>query len=367
MMKRRVLHLLSTFGALPMLLLGLGMPLLPQMQLRDPASVPELKNWGLKNDLGNSHIHAMEAWNLEEGSREVVVAVIDTGIDPDHIDLKHNLWHDPATGAYGWDFTTDTANPKDEHGHGTHVAGIIGAALNRGAGVSGVVHKVSIMAVKYYSEKASGAQNLRNSIRALSYAIDHGANIINYSGGGPEFSMDEYVALKRAREKGVLLVAAAGNEKSDGDAADNYYYPCAYRLDNIICVAATTVQNKLLPSSNWGKNSVDVAAPGENILSTVPGGKYAYMSGTSQATAFVTGVAHLLKSRRRDLTPQEMKRLIRLAVDPIPAIADKVAAGGKINAHTALMVLDRRTAPVALIAPVARQPAQKQKQAVSDL
>lgn len=333
--------------ASPILILCLGFPFLAGSD-RNLASVSQMKNWGIRNEITDSHIHAQEAWKLEEGSRDVVVAVVDTGIDPSHPDLKANLWREAGTGHYGWDFVKGSANPGDEHGHGTHVSGIIGAQLNREAGISGVAHKVSIMAVRYYSEKASGAQNLKNSIRALNWAIDHGAQIINYSGGGPEFSMDEYVAIKRAREKGVLIVAAAGNEKSNVDSPENYYYPCAYRLDNIVCVAATNIRNSLLTSSNWGKAMVDVAAPGENILSTVPGKKYAYMSGTSQATAFVSGVAALLKSKNRNLSPAQMKGLLRSAVDGIGALDNKVAAAGKINAAKALAALDRVSAPLPL-------------------
>lgn len=299
--------------------------------------MPELKNWGLKNDLGDSHIHAMDAWRITEGSRNVVVAVIDTGIDANHPDLKNNLWHDPVTGAYGWDVITGQANPNDEHGHGTHIAGIIGASMNRAAGISGVVHKVSIMSVKYYSEKVSGAQNLRNSIIALNYAVDHGADIINYSGGGPEFSREELEALRRAEAKGILIVAAAGNEHDDIDVSTNYYYPCAYRLSNIVCVASLTVQNRLLSSSNYGANHVDLGAPGENILSTIPGGKYAYMSGTSQATAFVTGAAVLILAKHPGMRPDAIRNLLRSSTDKIPALAGKTISGGKLNAYSALL------------------------------
>lgn len=310
---------------------------------RGVASVPTLKNWGLENNVGNSHIHAVDAWRLAEGSRDVVVAVIDTGIDPRHPDIKPNLWHDATTGVYGWDFVSNKANPNDDHGHGTHVAGILGAAMNAKSGVSGVAHRVSIMAVKYYSDQNSGAQNLQNSIKALNWAIDHGAKIINYSGGGPEFSGDEYAALKRAREKGILLVAAAGNEHKNSDVPESFYYPCAYRLDNIICVASINIHNKLLPSSNWGRVRVDVAAPGENILSTAPGGRYAYMSGTSQATAFVTGLAALMLSKDKALKPDQIRDIVRSSVDRIPALADKVGSGGKLNAYAALAALDRKT------------------------
>ncbi|HTL10897.1 MAG TPA: S8 family peptidase, partial [Bdellovibrionota bacterium] len=259
------------------------------------------KNWGLLNGTDHSHISAPEAWKLEQGSRDVLVAIIDTGIDPKHPDLAPNVWQDKEEKGhgkvFGWDYVENRPNPQDFHGHGTHVAGIIGAIADQRAGVSGVAHKVSIMAVKYYSDANPGSVNLRNTVKAIEYAVSHGARIINYSGGGPEFSEAEYLAIKKAEARGVLFVSAAGNERQDTDIPENYYYPAAYRLPNIITVAATDIHNNLLPSSNWGKNHVDVAAPGENIYSTLPGGRYGYMSGTSQATAFVTGIAALLLSR----------------------------------------------------------------------
>lgn len=301
--------------------------------------IPQFRNWGLMNSVGDSHIHAIDAWKLAEGSRKIVVAVIDTGIDANHPDIKPNLWHDKITGVHGWDFVKNEPNPVDDHSHGTHVAGILGAILNLKAGTSGVAHEVSIMAVKYYSDKNTGAENLKNSVRALNYAIDHGANIINYSGGGPEFSADEYAALKRARDAGILLVAAAGNERQNTDLPENFYYPCAYRLENIICVSATNIHNELLSSSNWGHVRVDVAAPGENILSTVPGGKYSYMSGTSQATAFVTGLAVLILSEDKSMQPQEVRDLIRASSDKLPSLRGKVYSGGKINAYAALRAI----------------------------
>lgn len=331
------LKFLSLAATLPALLIVAS----PMFSSRGVASVAQFKNWGLQNSVGDSHIHALDAWKLEKGSHDITVAVIDTGIDPTHPDIKPNLWKDKNTGIYGWDFVTNKPNPSDDHGHGTHVAGILGAAMNAKQGIAGVAHKVSIMPVKYYSEKNDGATNLKNSIKALNWAIDHGAKIINYSGGGPEFSAEEFAALKRARDKGVLLVAAAGNERENTDLVENYYYPCAYRLDNIICVAATNIRNEILSSSNWGKQRVDVAAPGENILSTVPGSKYSYMTGTSQATAFVAGLAALMLSKDRSLKPDQIRDIIRASVDRLPNLKEKVYAGGKVNAYSALTALER--------------------------
>lgn len=299
-----------------------------------------LKNWGLSNSQAHSHISAPDAWKIEEGKREVVVAVIDTGLDASHPDLARNVWHDSSkkgASVFGWNYVNDRANPSDEHGHGTHVAGIIGAVSNPKTGVSGVAHRVSIMAVKYYSDSNPGPVNLRNTVRALNYAIDHGAKVINYSGGGPEFSEDEYLAMKRAEAKGVLVVSAAGNEHQNTDLTGNAYYPAAYRLSNMISVASTDIHNNLLSSSNWGKQNVDVAAPGENIFSTLPGGKYGSMSGTSQATAFVSGMAALLLSQDPTLKPAQIKELVMGSVDRFPQLANKLVTGGRVNAYQALL------------------------------
>ncbi|OFY98585.1 MAG: hypothetical protein A2Z97_12740 [Bdellovibrionales bacterium GWB1_52_6] len=309
-----------------------------------PAATVTFKNWGLSNTSARSrsHIQAVDAWKISEGSRDVVVAVIDTGVDTTHRDLSRNIWHDKTnrnSPVYGWNFIVNRANPIDDHGHGTHVAGIIGAVSNPKSGVSGVAHSVSIMAVKYFSDANSGAVNLANTVKAINYAVDHGAKVINYSGGGPEFSEEEYLAIKRAEAHGVLFLAAAGNERQNTDVAQNYYYPSAYRLPNMISVAATDIQNNLLPSSNWGKRQVDVAAPGENIYSTLPGGRYGYMTGTSQATAFVSGMAALLLAKDPALKPAELKALIMASVDKIPQLANKLATGGRVNAYHALLAL----------------------------
>ena len=319
--------------------------------------VNRIKNWGLVNNGRNkSDIDVMDAWKITSGSNRIVVAVIDTGLDANHRDIAKNVWHDPndkTHSTYGWNFVDDRANPNDEHGHGTHVAGIIGAVTDLEAGVSGVAQHVSIMPVKYYSDANPGPINLRNTVRAINYAVDHGARIINYSGGGPEFAEDEYLAIKRAEAKGVLFVAAAGNEHQDTDMVENYYYPSAYRLSNIISVAAIDINNNLLPSSNWGRQKVDVAAPGENIFSTLPGGRYGYMSGTSQATAFVTGMAALLLSKDPTLTPQKIRELIIASVDHKSQLEGRLASSGKVNAYNALLALSGKfrqdTAP-ALVA-----------------
>jgi thermitase len=307
------------------------------------------KNWGLENKASNIE----KAWTLTQGSRNIVVAVIDTGIDANHPDLKANLWRSPGTDGrpnsgsiYGWDFVTKSANPNDIHGHGTHIAGIIGAVANQHSGTAGVNQHVQIMPIRYYSESAPGSVNLANTIKALHYAIDNGARIINYSGGGPEYSEEEFQAMKEAEAHGILIVAAAGNDHHNSDEKEFRYFPAAYEangLKNIISVASIDSEDHLLPSSNWGLHSVDVAAPGEGILSTIPGGRYGKMTGTSQATAFVSGLAALILSENPKLTPVQVKNLIVRNVTQIASLRGKVASGGKIDAYRSITALNMST------------------------
>jgi thermitase len=304
------------------------------------------KNWGLENKASNIE----KAWTVTQGSHNIVVAVIDTGIDANHPDLKANLWKAPSSdgrvssgSVYGWDFVTKTANPSDFHGHGTHIAGIIGAVANMKTGTAGVNQQVQIMPVRYYSESAPGSVNLANTIKALHYAIDNGARIINYSGGGPEYSEEEFQAMKKAEAHGILIVAAAGNDHHNSDLEEFRYYPAAYQLKglkNIITVASIDSDDHILPSSNWGMRSVDVAAPGEGILSTIPGGRYGKMTGTSQATAFVSGIAALILSKSPNLNPVQVKDLIMRNVTQIASLHGKIASGGKIDAFRALSGLN---------------------------
>jgi thermitase len=301
-----------------------------------PLSDFNARNWGL----GANAAKVQKAWSITQGSKNVVVAVIDTGIDSHHPDLKPNLWKAPLkSSVYGWDFVTKQANPIDTHGHGTHIAGIIGSIANPKTGTAGVAQQVQIMPIRYYSESAPGNVNLANTIKALHYAIDNGARIINYSGGGPEYSEAEFQAMKKAEERGVLIVAAAGNEGQNTDLDQNRYYPAAYEhkgLKNIISVASIDVDGRLLSSSNYGVKSVDIAAPGEGILSTIPNAKYGKLTGTSQATAFVSGVAALILSKQPGLSPIQVKEAIMKSAAFSTHLSGKVASAGSLDAVKAL-------------------------------
>jgi subtilisin family serine protease len=315
------------------------------------------KNWGLLNT------DSQKAWRLTQGSRAVVVAVIDTGVDPQHPDLKNNLWvnvgetgrdrsgRDKATNGIdddkngfvddvnGWNFAGENGDISDNHGHGSHIAGIIGAEGGNRVGISGVSPKVSLMILKYYDPKAPGVNNLRNTVRAIRYATRMGARIINYSGGGLEQSASERQAIEEAQRRGVLFVAAAGNEQSNSDQKP--YYPADYDLDNILSVTAIDQSQQVLSSSNFGRQSVDIAAPGFEIYSTMPRGQYGLMTGTSQATAFATGVAALLYANNPQLNAFQVKRILTSTGDVVEHLQSKTRYRKKINSYRALAIVDQ--------------------------
>lgn len=317
--------------------------------LNDPAIK---KNWGLLGTGGLSDISVDKAWKITQGSRKVVVAVIDTGIDINHPDLKNNLWvnqaekngikgvDDDKNGCvddiHGCNFITSSGDLTDNHGHGTHIAGIVGAEGGNGIGISGVSPKVSIMVLKYYDPKAPGSDNLKNTIKAINYAVDRKVDIINYSGGGLDFSQGEFEAVQRAEKAGIIFVAAAGNEKSNSDQA--HYYPANYPLTNIISVTAINPDANVLQSSNYGMKTVHIAAPGEGIYSTLPGSRYGTMTGTSQATAFVSGVAALLKANNSEMDFKKIKNQILATADARPAMFTKTQTSGILNSWAALAI-----------------------------
>ncbi len=322
--------------------------------LNDPSMQ---KNWAF-NDAIKSNVKASKAWQITQGSRDIVVAVIDTGIDVDHPDLKANLWRNPgeigkdakgrdkATNGldddnngyiddvHGWNFVGNNNDLSDNHGHGTHVAGIIGAEGGNGIGISGIAPKVSLMVLKYYDPKSTFNNNLGNTIKAIKYANKMGAKIINYSGGGNEFSSEEFKAVKESYEKGILIVAAAGNEHNNSD--EIRYYPASYKLDNIISVTAIDPKTRVLSSSNYGTNTVHIAAPGKNIFSTIPGGKYGLLTGTSQAAPLVTGVAALIYANNPKMDYQDVKKQILSTADYDDSLKGKTKTAGILNSWAAL-------------------------------
>lgn len=326
----------------------------PEVMMNDPAIS---QAWGLaKSD-------AARAWEISTGSRKIVVAVIDTGVDAKHEDLMANLWKNPGESGldsqgrdkatngidddnngfvddvHGWNFVSSNNLLTDNHGHGTHIAGIIGAEAGNKKGIAGISPQVSLMILKYFDPKVPNTDNLKNTVSAIRYAVKMKANIINYSGGGTEFSQEEHDAIEEARQQGILFVAAAGNERSNSD--HHKYFPADYGLSNIISVTAIDPSTEVLASSNYGTETVDIAAPGQNILSTLPGNTYGYMTGTSQATAFVTGAAVLVMAHKEITDPEGVKKYILSTGDSKSNLLAKTRTSRQLNLFKALAIADQ--------------------------
>ncbi len=318
------------------------------------------KLWGLVNTGDNepvkagqtrtpgkvgADISAVQAWGLSRGSRNVTVAVIDTGIDYNHPDLANQMWvndkeangeagvDDDGNGfiddVYGYDFANNDGDPLDGHSHGTHCAGTIGAEHDNGIGVAGVMKDVSIMAIKFLTDSGSGST--ANAIKAVDYATKMNVDIMSNSWGGGGASQALEDAIKRAKDAGILFVAAAGNSSTNNDSKP--HYPSNYNVENVISVAAHNAQDSLATFSCYGKKTVHVAAPGRNILSTVKGGEYAVYSGTSMATPHVSGILGLYVSTfgRTDFTELKNKMMSTSVYDP--AYKNKLISEGRINVY----------------------------------
>jgi len=288
-------------------------------------------SWGI-NPQNPAGINLLEAWKKFKKKKEIIVAVVDTGVDREHPHLEKNLFVSNGkidANNFGVDFSKDRrikGAPVDQHGHGTHVSGII----------KSIHPDVKILALKYYNPNASGLDNLNSTVEALKYAVDQNVDIINYSGGGPEAAIEELRVLKEAERKGILVVAAAGNEESNIDDKAKAYYPASYGLKNIITVTAHDEDLKILPSSNYGKQSVDIFAPGYRIKSSLQNGRAGYLTGTSQATAFVTGVAALIKSEFPSFSTEKIKEIIKASAKRELTMEGKCATSGRLDAGAAI-------------------------------
>lgn len=315
-------------------------------------------------------IRSPQAVDILQKKKNIVIAVVDTGLDIQHEKLKNNIWtnsgetgidangKDKSTNGidddkngfiddvHGWSFWDNSNQVTDNHGHGTHVSGII-AAVNSKEDFSNT--HIQIMPLKYCEPSASSAKTLENTIKAFEYAVAMGADIINYSGGGADFNLQEYSILKIAEQKGIVVVAAAGNEGANAD--EQKYFPASYELSNIISVAALDQNNKLIPVSNFGPKSVHIAAPGFKIFSTLPKNRYGYMTGTSQATAFATGAVALLMAQVPDLkTPQSLRAHLTKTGSSLLALQDKTKFGVALDAYKSLTRYDRSISAFGAIA-----------------
>ena len=292
------------------------------------------KQWGLEK------IKAEKAWDIALGSRDIVVAVIDTGIDYTHPDLKNQMWvndeelngedgvDDDGNGyiddIYGYDFANKDGDPIDDNNHGTHCAGVIGAEHNQ-IGIAGINANISLMGVKFLT--GSGSGTTADAILSVKYAVDNGAHILSNSWGGGGTSQALKEAIEYADARGVIFIAAAGNESNNNDTKPTY--PAGYRVDNVIAVAASDTRDRKASFSNYGI-SVHISAPGKDIYSTVKGGRYASYSGTSMACPHVAGAMALLMSHT-DIPMLEAKERLINTSDYLPSWEDLTQNAGRLN------------------------------------
>jgi subtilisin family serine protease len=319
--------------------------------------------WGLQQ-ANDRDIDAPEAWDINHDCNDVVVGLLDSGIDWRHPDLIDNIWQNLGEDAdndghvlelisgvwqfdpgdinntdndgngykddfIGWDFANNDNNPMDDNGHGTHCGGIIGARGNNGIGVTGVCWNVKIMALKFLGSDGGGATS--DATAALNYAVAKQATLTNNSWGGAGSSVALQNAIANAQTHNQLFITSSGNDSKNIDTAP--FYPANYSSDNIIVVAASTSSDNLAGFSNYGQANVDVLAPGVDIYSTQPNNTYGYESGTSQATAFVTGAAALVYCNNTTYT--NLKNTLLSGIDTKLSMGTQCATGGRINAFKA--------------------------------
>jgi subtilisin family serine protease len=313
------------------------------------------EQWALNNEGQNggkskADISAVEAWKKTKGSKKVVVAVLDTGVDYNHQDLATNMWFRPENiPAYedaelgtindinGFDADANLQDPMDDNGHGTHCAGVIGAEGDNSEGIAGVNWEVQIMPLKFLSRGGFGST--KNAIEAINYVIDRkraGVNIriVSNSWGSTAKSKALGDVIKVAGEEGILFIAAAGNDGSDNDKRP--HYPSNYDLPNMVSVAALDRNDNLAGFSNFGIKTVHVAAPGKDIMSTWINATYREASGTSMATPYVSGVAALIAAQNPRISVEKLREKLVNSVDKIDSLKDKIKSGGRINAAKAV-------------------------------
>lgn len=323
--------------------------------LHFPTATPNDPNytslWGLHNTgqsggTNDADIDAPETWDVLTDASDVFVAVIDTGVDRAHADLTANMWTNPLEIAgngvdddnngfiddvNGWDFFDDDNDPTDTHSHGTHCAGTIGAAGNNGTGIVGVCWDVSMVGIRFLGPTGGSTSD---AIESVNYATTLGVDLTSNSWGGGGFSAALLQAIENGGSEEILFIAAAGNESVDTDVTP--HYPSSYDSDTILSIAASDRNDDIASFSNWGDISVDLAAPGVTIYSTVLNGGYGNKNGTSMATPHVSGAAALLLALAPDLTHLELRQLLMQSVDPVPAFSQNTVTGGRLNLRNAM-------------------------------
>jgi subtilisin family serine protease len=310
--------------------------------------------WGLANTGAavrskpatvDADIDGSEAYDITRGAG-AVVAVVDTGVALGHPDLAGSRWSNPrelvngldddrngyADDTGGWDWVGDDADPSDENGHGTHVAGTVLARADNAVAVAGVAPAATLMPLRVLDANGSGP--VADVAAAYRYAAAAGARIVNLSLGGPGLSRIERDAIAAAPR--TLFAVAAGNRGTDNDAIPDY--PCNHELPNIVCVTATSPADALPTFANRGAATVDLGAPGVDILSTQRSGATGYLSGTSMAAPHVAGAAALVFSRAPGAAVADVRQALLSTVDPVSALAGKTVTGGRLNAARALGV-----------------------------
>ena len=300
-------------------------------------------SWGLYN-VNNVDIDAPEAWSVTTGNPSTIVAVLDTGIDLSNSDFAGRIWTNPVNDAaqgypndlHGWNFVSNNNNITDNNGHGTFVTSLIAAAGNNGTGVAGVDWNAQIMPVKFLDSNGNGTTD--EAVSAIIYAVDHGAKVINASWGGLDFTQPLYDAIAYANAHNVVFVTAAGNDGTNNDVTPSY--PATFRLPNELSVAAVDSNGQLPLFSNYGPQTVDIAAPGVNIPGDYPtkfsANGLQVLSGTSMSTAYVSGVVALLAGQNPTLSAAQLVQRVDATAKPLPGLAGKIITGGIVDAYSAL-------------------------------
>ncbi len=293
--------------------------------------------WGLHNTGQNggtpdADIDAPEAWDRVQGSDTIVVAVIDTGVDYNHEDLTQNILRDANNRVVGFDYVNGDADPMDDHDHGTHCAGTIGGRGNNASGVTGVNWRVKIIPLKFLA--ADGFGNLSAAIQCIDFARNNGARVMSNSWGGGGYSQLLLEAIQRARNANILFVAAAGNNTENTDASP--HYPSSYAVENVLSVGASDRNDQPASFSNFGAASVDLFAPGDSILSTIPNNAYASFNGTSMACPHVAGAAALVLAQFPTASVSQLIGRILGGVDRPAGFNGLCVTGGRLNVNNAV-------------------------------